>query len=533
MNPTRTAAEKSTQTRTTVQDSEILPIDTESLCPQCLLRIPARINEEAGKVFMHKSCPEHGAFRELISSDAAFYKLMIQRDKAIPRGISNPVEQIADCPNGCGICPEHRSSPIMINVDLTNRCNLNCPICFANSNKRREVVELSMDQLRHMLDASCSLDEVQPACLQYTGGEPTVHPRFLEALREGKKRNFAQIQVATNGLAFANNPQFAYQASEAGLNIAYLQFDGIDDEIYKKTRGRPLFEKKIEAIDNLYAAGIRSVLVPTVVKGVNDHQIGDIIRFAIDNIEKITGISWQPIAFTGRFDYQQRLAQRYTIADLARDIHEQTGLMDMYRDWYPFGFADPFSRLLEAVRKKKQTRLGCSPTCGAASYLIVNQDNHEAIPIPAFLDVEPLMDKLTDIAAKVDKKLFFRKLSMVRELRSLDRFFHSERAPKGWKFKTFVNFMMDFVDFRKRHGDNKARQERIEKSPYKALLIASMHFQDAYNYQIDRVQRCVIHYAAPNGRVYPFCSYNSGPCHRNRIEKQYAVPLEEYHKNTH
>ena len=509
-----------------------LPLATRSLCPECLSVISAEIDDEDGMVYMDKRCPQHGSYHELISTDTEFFTLMLERDRAQLRGVTNPLEGTqASCPNGCGICSEHLSPPAMMNIDLTNRCNLNCPICFANAKSRGEVVELSMDQVRKMLDIACSVSVVQPACFQYVGGEPTIHPNFLEALREAKKRDFTQIQVASNGIKFAQDPTFAAQASEAGLNIVYLQFDGIDDQVYQQMRGRPLTGLKLRAIENLHQAGIGTILVPTIVKGINDQQIGEITHFAIDNIDKIAGISWQPVAFTGRIDYDQRLAQRFTLADLAREIERQTGLADMYRDWHPLCVVDPFSRLVEAIEGTTQTTISCSPVCGIATFLIVDSRRGKVLPIPSFADVVPLMDKLATAAEHLEKQRIFRRLSSAQKLRSLRQFYHEDRAPVGWTFETFVDFMMDFVDFKQRNKDNQARQKsRIGKS-YNVLLMVSMHFQDVYNYQLDRVRRCVVHYVAPDGRIYPFCSYNSGPCHRNRVEKQHAIPLDGYRAN--
>jgi uncharacterized radical SAM superfamily Fe-S cluster-containing enzyme len=402
---------------------------------------------------------------------------------------------------------------------------MKCPICFANANVTGKVVEPDMEQVKKMLDTTCSSDVVRPVCLQYTGGEPTIHPDFLEALREAKKRNFAQIQVATNGITFAHDAGFAAQAGEAGLNVAYLQFDGLSDQVYMQTRGRAMLDVKMKAIDNLYRAGVRTVLVPTIAKGVNDGQIGAITRFAIDNIDKIIGISWQPVAFTGRIDYEQRLAQRFTIADLAREIQRQTGLVDMYRDWYPFGFASPFAQLIEAVSGEPQLTMSCNPACGVATYLVINKERNEVFPIPSFVDVDSLMQRVAKITITSKKYRYFRKLSIAQKLRGLKQYYHQDLGPSGWTFEEFVDFMMDFADFRQRNVDNAARIKATDKS-YKILLMASMHFQDVYNYQLDRVQRCVVHYTAPDGRVYPFCSYNSGPCHRDRVERQFAVPIK-------
>jgi uncharacterized radical SAM superfamily Fe-S cluster-containing enzyme len=523
----RDAAEKTS----IYSEATYLPIITKSLCPECLTVIDAEIDDDDGMVFMDKFCPEHGPYRELISTDTKFYNLTIARDLSQRRHVSNPIKgEQAACPNGCGICSGHLSLPVMINIDLTNRCNLNCPFCFANANKRGEVVELSIEQIGKMMDIACAVDTVKPICFQFTGGEPTIHPQFIEALEEAKKRKFTQVQVATNGIKFAEDADFAAQAGQAGLNVAYLQFDGLDDRVYMKTRGRALLDIKLRAIDNLYRASVRTVLVPTIVKGVNDDQVGAIVRFAIKNIDRIVGISWQPVAFTGRIDYQQRLAQRFTIADLVREVEEQTGLVDMYRDWYPFCFIDPFIRFLESVRGERQMGISCNPSCGVATYLIVDPNSDKIFPIPSFVDVDTLMERLASATARLKKQKIFRKLSIAQKLHGLESCYDQQKGPEGWTFKDFVDFMMDFADFSSRYTNNEDRLRMSSKKPYKVLLMASMHFQDVYNYQIDRLKRCVVHYVAADGRIYPFCSYNSGPCHRNRVEKQFAVSLDQYAK---
>ncbi len=507
------------------KDISVLPIKTQSLCPECLAVIDAQINDVDGMVYMDKYCPVHGFCQELISRDTEFYKLILERDLSFGRGVTNPLKgKQAACPNGCGVCSEHLSPPMMVNIDLTNRCNLNCPVCFANASATGKVIELDIEQVRTMLDAACSTDKVKPVCFQYTGGEPTIHPDFLEALRAAKEHNFTQIQVATNGITFARDVGFAAQASEAGLNVAYLQFDGLDDQVYLQTRGRALLDVKIKAIKNLYSAGIRTVLVPTIVRGVNDNQIGAITRFAIENINEIIGISWQPVAFTGRIDYKQRLARRFTLSDLAFEVQRQTGLVDMYRDWYPFCFAGPFAQLLEEITGEPQLTLSCNPTCGVVTYLVVSNDRKEILPIPAFVDVDLLMVKIAEIIENLKNHRYFHKLSLLQKLRGLKKYYHADLGPSQWTFDNFVDFIMDFIDFRKRYGNNKSRIDATAQRQYKILLMASMHFQDVYNYQIDRVKRCVVHYAAPDGRMYPFCSYNSGPCHRNRIERQFMKP---------
>ncbi len=348
-----------------------LPSAAQSLCPVCLQVIDAKLYEQDGQVLMGKSCGEHGSFKELISTDAKFFLKMRRTHYERPSGVDNPnCENDSHCPDGCGLCEQHLSTPAMINIDLTNRCNLNCPVCFASSNTTGRMCEVSLEQVEKMLNAGRNIKPHPASCLQYVGGEPTIHPNFLEAVRMAKPMGFAQIQAASNGLRFAQSPEFTEAAAEAGLDVVYLQFDGLSDEIYIRLRGRPLLETKMKAVENIGKAGMRVVLVPTIAKGLNDHQLGDILQFAIENVDVITAISWQPVAITGRIEESRRREMRFTTADLARALFEQSGFIDMYRDWYPFSVVSPFARLIEIVKGQPQMRISCHPHCGCATYLI-------------------------------------------------------------------------------------------------------------------------------------------------------------------
>ncbi|UCF43704.1 MAG: radical SAM protein, partial [Planctomycetota bacterium] len=352
----------------------------------------------------------------------------------------------------------------------------------------------------------------------------TIHPDFLEAVRMAKPMGFAQIQVASNGVRFAQSLEFAQAAAEAGLDVVYLQFDGLSDEIYMQTRGRRLLETKLKAIENIGKAGIRVALVPTIVKGVNDHHLGDIVRFAIDNVEVITTISWQPVAITGRIDESKRRQMRFTMADLARCLEEQSGLLDMHRDWYPFSVVAPFVRLTEVVKDEPQLRVSCHPHCGCATYLIVDKQSNKATPLPAFVDIERTMETLDKVAARIENHPWLKNISVLRAMKSVKKHFHEDRAPQGWGFDNFLEFIRYFVEFNEITRDKKHYFSHLKTDRFGILLLAAMHFQDSYNYELDRSRHCVILYAAPNGRLYPFCTWNSGPCHRYAVERAFAKP---------
>jgi uncharacterized radical SAM superfamily Fe-S cluster-containing enzyme len=497
-----------------------LPKTTQSLCPECSQILAARIFEEEGRVVMQKSCPSHGEFHDILFSDVRLYLKMEEWTFGDNRGLENPmVANAAKCPDDCGLCNMHTSHTGLANIDLTNRCNLTCPVCFANANAAGYVYEPDFEQVRGMLRALRNEQPVAGRIVQFSGGEPTLYPRFFDVLRMAREMGFSHLQVATNGLKFTDL-EFAQQAKEAGLHTLYLQFDGVCDDVYRRTRGRVLWEKKLQAIDNVRKANLKIVFVPTIVKGLNDHQIGDIIRLALENIECTSGISFQPVAFTGRISRHDLEAKRFTLSDFAHAVKTQTGICEPYEDWFPLACVSPFSKLLSAMRGEQTTTLTCHPHCSLGTYLFVDQ-KRRAVPVTRFVDVGPMLQAMDVLARKTAErrvKLF----SKFESWNILRKFFHQEKAPEGLTFNKFLQTLQGMTD--KRYGRGRLENEGFT---YRTLMVAGMHFMDSYNYDIERVKRCVIHYAAPNGRIYPFCAYNSGRVYREKIEREFAAPLEE------
>jgi uncharacterized radical SAM superfamily Fe-S cluster-containing enzyme len=260
--------------------------------------------------------------------------------------------------------------------------------------------------------------------------------------------------------------------------------------------------------------------VPTIVKGVNDHEIGKILQLALDNIDVITAIVYQPVTFTGRINRNELAEKRFTATDVAHSIHEQTGVLDTYDDWFPLACVAPFSRLVSAMRGEQITTLTCHPHCSLGTYLFVDEKSGKTVPVTKFIDIGGLMRDMDRIAAKTEKARvkFFHKLDALNSLR---KHFKPELAPPGLDFNRFLQTLQGFTD--KKLG----RDGMDGKFSYRTLLVSSMHFMDSYNYDIERVKRCVIHYSAPDGLIYPFCAYNSGPVFRERVEKQFSVPLPD------
>ncbi len=513
------------QPKTTFTGAPIKPLDkglpkwTESLCPECLKVIDARLFEENGAVYMEKTCGEHGEFRDKIYSDARLYLKMEQFEFGDNRGLENPqLPNAQKCPDDCGMCSIHTSHTVLSNVDLTNRCNLTCPVCFANANVQGYLYEPSFEQIRGMLQTLRDQKPTPNRVVQFSGGEPTIYPRFHDVLRMATEMGFTHIQCATNGIEFANL-EFAQKSHEAGLHTLYLQFDGVTDEVYLRTRGVKLLEKKLAAIENCRQAGLKIVLVPTIVKGVNDHQIGDMIRLAIDNIDVISGFSFQPVCFTGRINRRELEAKRYTQSDLAHNIADQTGLTDKYEDWFPLSCTSPFSKLLTGLQNFNRPNLTSHPHCAMGTYLYVDTRSKNAVPITRFFDMPAMLreiDMLARQAAGAKIKLF----TKINAWQKLRKFYRPQFAPPGLTFERFLQTLQGMTD----HSYGRGKGDGT--FTYKTLLVAGMHFMDAYNYDIERVKRCVIHYSAPNGMVYPFCTYNSGPCYREKVERDFSTPFD-------
>ncbi|MGA3094942.1 MAG: tetraether lipid synthase Tes [Bryobacteraceae bacterium] len=513
------------QPKTTYTGSAIEPLQkglpkiTQSLCPECTQLIEARIFEDAGKVVMEKHCQDHGDFRDVIYSDAKLYLKMEEWSFGDNRGFSNPaVTNATRCPDDCGSCNMHTSHTALANVDLTNRCNLTCPVCFANANAAGYLYEPDFETVRKMLQALRDQKPVANRIVQFSGGEPTIYPRFLDVLRMAKEMGFSHLQAATNGIKFTSL-EFAEQCKEAGLHTLYLQFDGVCDDVYKRTRGESLWDKKLQCIENVRKAGLKIVYVPTIVKGINEHQIGDMLRLALEYIDCSSGISFQPVSFTGRISRHELESKRFTLSDFAHAVEQQTGIARAHEDWFPLSCVTPFSKLLSAMRGAETTTLSCHPHCSLGTYLFVDQ-NRKATPATRFIDVGPMLKEMDLLARKAGKRRmqFFTKIEAWNNLR---KFFHEDRSPEGLTFDRFLQTLQGMTDKKYGRGSNDG------KFTYKTLMVAGMHFMDSYNYDVERVKRCVIHYAAPNGLIYPFCAYNSGPVFRERIEKQFSVPFEE------
>lgn len=487
---------------------EYLEKNYTSLCPDCLKNIDAYFSYEGNLVFLNKTCLEHGNFKDLFYSSRDLFEKSLKFYPWMEPGKINPA-----CPEECGLCSFHKSAASIINIDLTSDCNLKCPFCFASSNEG-EKKYLTPEKIKFMLK-SIKPNRGQRAVLQISGGEPTISPHFFEAISIARELGFYWIQAVTNGIKFGKSREFTRKAKEAGLKGLYMQFDGVEDEVWKKTRGKPLMDMKIAAIENCRREGLRVILVVTLIKGINGDQVGKILNFALENIDTVVGISFQPLSFTGRVPFDERMEKRYTLSHLAEDLEKTTdGKLKAMRDFYPLSSIVPISKLINLTRKTpfepKVMECTCHPLCGLGTYLLVEEKTKNFIPLPEMFDWDGILSELHYKVEEEKKKYGHWKIKGAFTFGKLLFKYRYKNSPVS-AFELLKIF--DGLTGSKSFGI--ARKNRY---PWRLFLAAGMHFMDNYNFLKERIQRCVVHYVGEDGRAYPFCSYNAGPTFRNKFE---------------
>lgn len=272
---------------------------TESVCPVCLKKVNADIVAYGDEVYMQKTCQEHGFFKTLIWKGAPDYESW--ENQKMPSVQKNPAMQVEKgCPYDCGLCPEHRQHTCCVLLEVTNRCNLNCPVCFARAGEGDEVKEPSLEEIGEWYDSMMACGG--PFNIQLSGGEPSVRDDLEDIIRLGKEKGFTFFQLNTNGIRLAKEADYAARLKAAGLNCVFLQFDGMRENAYEILRGRKMLDIKKQAIENCKKANLGVVLVPVIAKGVNEDQVGEILEFALKQMPAVRGVHFQPLSFFGRYE---------------------------------------------------------------------------------------------------------------------------------------------------------------------------------------------------------------------------------------
>jgi uncharacterized radical SAM superfamily Fe-S cluster-containing enzyme len=524
------------------------PRDTDSLCPKCVPEIrqqiidgkvpvdilmtekvgeiKAQIIERDGKILMVKDCPKHGHFEDVMAMDSAFFRHL---EECFP---GRDIAAHADAH-----LHHHGSSTVkygrgaVLTIDLTNRCNMMCDPCFMDANQVGFVHELTWEDIKTLLDNSATIKPRRQMSVQFSGGEPTLSPYFLDAIRYARKVGYNSVQAATNGIEFAKSPEFCKQAAEAGLRYVYLQFDGIGNEANSHRAVGNLFDVKLQAIHTLHNAGVEIVPVITIINGINNEQVGAVVRFALENPKIISFLSFQPVSFTGRDEAitdERRIAQRYTLSHLAHDVKNQTGLGEPTRDWFPISFMGTFSDWADLVKGPAQDwghlSCGCHPNCGVGFALMIDKVTKEAVPVTAFLNGEQFAKDV----ARVNDAARGRFLSIVGMALATMRNYDPFQAPTYFKLTDLLkkfdkSFGATGRNYGKVSGDRTmADIERRRADRWNFLFVAGMWFQDLFNYDFRRTEQCIIPYATQEGEI-SFCAYNTGIGWRNIVEKMHMT----------
>ena len=432
--------------------------DTESLCPVCLNRIPARRAIEGENVYLEKTCPEHGSYKVLLWRGAELYREWGQRAEPA----KGPQKRLTDtnkgCPYDCGLCPAHEADTCTVVMEVTYRCNLSCPICFASARKDSSY-EPDLDMIRDMYQTILDCGGAYP--VQLSGGEPTVRDDLPQIVNLGTQMGFSHIQINTNGIRLARDKEYLQELKDAGASVIYLQFDGVTDDVYRHTRGQDLLDLKLQAISNCAQARMGVILVPTLIPKVNDHQIGDIIQFAKERIPTVKGVHFQPVSYFGRYPAPPEDADRITIPDVLEAIMEQTKGEFKRRNFVPRRCEDAH--------------------CSFSSLFV--------------LDEEGKLLPLTGVAQDLVSGAGYLKGTPAEQSRRFisRRWRSNEEEPKT-----------DCGCCQSKPG---IWQSFFERASVYYLSITGMPFQDVWNIDLDRLKRCCIHVVTPDRKLIPLCAY--------------------------
>ncbi len=431
--------------------SEVLQ-EVESVCPECLQKIDARLVQKGDTVWIEKVCPDHGPFSTVIWQGMPAFSSWSRPKIPYKGGVRKVGGE--GCPADCGLCVNHGQRTCTALVEITSRCNLNCPVCFADSGGN----ESGPDPATLSRMFAQIIEQTGGCNLQLSGGEPTVRNDLPRIVRLASEAGFGFIQLNTNGLLLAENPELAVVLKEAGLSSVFLQFDGIDDAVYTALRGRPLWALKQQAIKNISEAGIGIVLVPTVSKGVNDDQLWEIVRFGLQHQPHVRGVHFQPMSYFGRYP-ENFIPDHVTLPEIMSGLFTQSGGKLNLQDFKP---------------------PGCEHTlCSfSAKYLI--QENGELLRMGS--DTCDCSPSSAESGALKSIGVTSRQWSFPVELKQ------TENASNEEPVDDFDRFL---------------RRARTH-----IFSVSSMAFQDCWNLNLERLQGCCIHVAQPDGRLIPFCSFN-------------------------
>lgn len=441
--------------------------ETGSVCPVCLRRIPARLVRLGDEVRLEKDCPNHGFFEAVIWKGLPDIRSWSRPKTPFSGGFRIEPEG-SGCPYDCGLCPSHNQRTCTALVEITQRCNLGCPICFASSGADPQA-DPSLETLRGQFRAV--MHRTGGCNIQISGGEPTVRNDLPAIISIAREEGYTFVQLNTNGIRIAEDKAYAKILADAGLASAFLQFDGLEKESLTAIRGRDLREVKVRAVQHLAEAGIGIVLVPTVVRGVNDHELGAILKFAVDNAPAVRGVHFQPMSYFGRYPVHPAPDARVTLPEIMSGVAEQSGLV-CPEDFVPPGCEHSlcsFNARYLVTEEGTLQRLGAPQSCCGTDSGASRPSASPLSPAPAPVPAEE--GALKSISA----------------------------TAKHWsgpeKYSTGSGMDDDFQRF-------------LNRAKTYIFTVSGMAFQDAWTLDFERLRGCCIHVSTADGRLIPFCAYN-------------------------
>ncbi len=524
-----------------------LPRRTQSLCPQCNREavgaalagqrtvaefreepgvIDAQIVEVSGRVVMRKECARHGSFEDVLSTDATFFRRMeslyVGQDFACTHD---------DVVHNHGASRIETGRGLALIVDLTNRCNLKCSPCFMDANHAPYVHELSMDDVRQILNRAQSFKPQREFNILFAGGEPTIAHNFLDAVSYAWSAGFKRICVVTNGVRLGQEDGFAARMRTAGVHQVYLQLDGTSNEAHKYRGAGNLFDVKWRALENIASAGMLANLQVAITKGVNNDFVGDVVRFAVENIDKVRSVLFQPIMFAGRdalVSDADRAARRYTLADLAHDLHKQTSAFEWQplRDWFPISAYSAFANLFDNMHP--ESKIGSiyadvHPDRGVFSPLVVNRKTKETFPLSSFINTDRLLRDVVAIADDGGGPHVMK----ARLTFSLARNYDARRAPAGLTLAA-LGRMLDQLEVRyKSEAPDWSDRDNYDPE-WRLLMVAGMWFQDLFGYDLSAARMDGTPVATVEGEI-GFSAYNAAGWRQIVEHLHQTASLAEWH----
>lgn len=474
---------------------------TKSICPLCKVVVDAELNAREGKIFLRKRCQDHGSFEALVYSDARLYldSLRFNRPGTLP--LSTQTEVRDGCPLDCGLCPDHKQHACLGIIEVNSDCNLDCPVCFADSGHHPDGFSLSMAQVEAGLQAFVDA-EGEPEVVMFSGGEPSIHPQILECCALARDMGVRTVVLNTNGIRLAHDRRFAPALAELGVRI-YLQFDGLDESTHLSMRGRDLRRAKEAALDRCAEAGVGVMLVAAVEAGVNDHELGAVVRHGIAH-PAVRGVAFQPVTHAGRtprFDPRRRL----TNADVIHGLVEQCPSWFEVSDFFPVPC--------------------CSPTCRSVTYLLA--DEEDVLPVTRLLPLESCFDYLTN-----------RTLPDPALRSTLEGLWSASAVPGSDGVLERLGAALGALGLRDDLGDlTEAALSAcvgcgvdlpgaLDQLAAKAFMIVVQDFQDPYTLNVRQLMKCCVEEITPDGRLIPFCAYNSVGYREQVREQLTGEPVE-------